>query len=86
MSVPLSDEPDNHLKHTGLDDGGLLVVADLAASATGGLDGLDDTKGLVISDLAEDDVLAIEPVGDDGGDEELRAIATEMLVWLLERG
>ena len=51
---------------------------DLLAWTTGSraerLDGLDDLKGLVISDLAEDDVLAIEPAGDDGGDEELRAV------------
>jgi len=30
---------------------------------------------LLISDLAEDDVLAIEPAGDYGGDEELGAVA-----------
>jgi len=62
------------LQLAALDDGGLLVVVDFAASGTGGLESLDDVQGGVVSDLAEDDVLAIEPGGDDGGDEELRAV------------
>jgi hypothetical protein len=37
--------------------------------------------GLDIGDLTEDDVLAIEPRGDDGGDEELGAVAR----WMLDR-
>lgn len=32
---------------------------------------------LLISHLAKDDVLAIEPAGDDGGDEELGAVASK---------
>ena len=58
-----------------LDNGGLLVVVDLAGAGAGGLEGLDNVQGLLVGDLAEDDVLAIEPAGDDGGDEELRAVA-----------
>lgn len=56
-------------------DGGLLVELNLATVITGGLDGLDNSERSVISNLAEDDVLAIEPRGDDGGDEELGAVA-----------
>jgi hypothetical protein len=58
-----------------LDNGWLLVVVDLAAAAAGGLESLDNVQGLLISDLTEDDVLAIQPSGDDGGDEELRTVA-----------
>jgi hypothetical protein len=32
-------------------------------------------KGLLISNFAEDHVLAIEPAGNNGGNEKLRAIA-----------
>jgi len=35
---------------------------------------------LLISHLAEDDMLAIEPAGDNSSDEELRAIAVEGIV------
>jgi len=48
---------------------------DLAASTASSLESLDDVQGLFIGDLAEDDVLAIEPAGDDGSNEELRAVA-----------
>lgn len=64
-----------NLQLSGLDNGGLLVVLDLAGVVTSGLDGLDDVHRLGVSNLAEDDVLAIEPAGDDGGDEELGAVA-----------
>jgi len=63
-----------HLLFTRLDNGWLLVVVDLATAASGGLEGLDDSQGLLVSNLAEDAVLAIEPAGNDGGDEELRTI------------
>jgi hypothetical protein len=58
-----------------LDNGGLLVVVDLSGAGAGGLEGLDDVERLLVGDLAEDDVLAIEPAGHDGGDEELGAVA-----------
>jgi hypothetical protein len=58
-------------------DGGLDVGADRAGAGTESLDLADNLHGSIISDLAEDDVLAIEPRGDDGGDEELRAVAEE---------
>lgn len=58
-----------------LDNGGLLVVVDLSGAGAGSLEGLDNVQGLLVSDLAEDDVLAIEPAGDDGGNEELGAVA-----------
>ena len=48
---------------------------DLAAAAASGFDGLDDLEGGVVGNFTEDDVLAIEPAGHDGGDEELGAVA-----------
>jgi hypothetical protein len=35
---------------------------------------------LIISNLTKDDMLAIEPAGDDSGDEELRAVAVGTIV------
>ena len=60
---------------TAADDGGLDVGADRAGGAAESLDGLDNVHGLLVCDFAEDDVLAVEPAGDDGGDEELGSIA-----------
>ena len=57
------------------DNGGLLVELHLATVVTSGLEGLDNAERLLIGNLAKDDVLAIEPAGDDGGDEELRTVA-----------
>jgi len=68
-----------HLQLARLDDGWLLGVVDLAGAGAGGLNGADDVHGLVVSDLAEDDVLAVQPAGDDGGDEELGAVAWGIL-------
>ena len=45
----------------------MIVISSLQA--------LDNPHRLLIGDLAENDVLAIEPRGDDSGDEELRAVA-----------
>jgi hypothetical protein len=59
------------LQLAGLLDGDGL--SGLAAGGADALDGLDDVKAL--DDLAEDNVLAIEPRGLDGADEELRAVA-----------
>jgi hypothetical protein len=66
-----------YLLLTGLDDGRGVLVLDRARVAAASLDGPDDALGLgiVIGDLAEDDVLAVQPGGDDGGDEELGAVA-----------
>lgn len=60
---------------TAVDDGGLDIGTDGTGGGTETLDLLDNVHGLGISDLAEDDVLAIEPRGDNGGDEELGAVA-----------
>jgi hypothetical protein len=60
--------------NTGGVNGGRLAVLDLAGIAAGRLDRLDDPHGLGVGHLAEDDVLAVEPGGDDGGNEELRAV------------
>ena len=71
---PPNKLPDN-LQLSGFDNGGLLVVLHLATVVTSSFEGLDNAERLVIGNLAEDDVLAIEPAGYDGGDEELRAVA-----------
>ena len=53
-----------------------VLVLDRATARAASLDTLDDPLRLCIAvrDLAEDDVAAVEPGGDDGGDEELRAV------------
>jgi hypothetical protein len=63
------------LSLTAVNDGGLGSGADGAGRGAKGLKLLHDLHGGVISNLAEDDVLAIEPRGDNGGDEELGAVA-----------
>jgi hypothetical protein len=63
------------LAGTAVDNGGLELVFDLAGTRASGLELFDDLQALVVCNLAEDDVLAIEPGGDHGGDEELRAVA-----------
>jgi len=64
----------DHLQGTRGINGGSLRVLDLASIRTSGFDRLDDPHGLVVSNLAENDVLAIEPGGDDSCDEELGSI------------
>ena len=71
----LSSQRLANLQNTGGDNGGLLVVLDLSAARASSLESLDDVHGLIISNLAKDDVLAIEPASDDGGDEKLGAVA-----------
>lgn len=63
------------LQDTAVLDSGLGAGLDSTGSATNRLEGLDDLHGLVVTDLTENDVLSIEPAGDDSGDEELRAVA-----------
>lgn len=60
----------------GGDGGRAVLVLDGAAGGAAGLDALDDAHGLgvAVGHLAEDDVAAVEPLGLDGGDEELRAV------------
>jgi len=62
------------LQDTRLDNGWLLVVVDLAGTRASSLESLDNVQGLLVSDLTEDNVLAIQPAGDNGGDEELGAV------------
>ena len=52
--------------------GDLYLGAGLAAAATDGFHRSYDVHTL--GDFAEHDVLAVEPRGDDGGDEELGAV------------
>jgi hypothetical protein len=66
-----------NLQLSSLDNGRLLVECNLTAATASGLKGLDDGQRFIVSDLAEDDVLAIEPAGDHGGDEELGSVAIE---------
>lgn len=63
------------LQDTGGGDGGAGLVLNLAVITTGSLKSSNNVHGPVVSDLAEDDVAAVQPGGDDGGDEELRAVA-----------
>jgi len=62
---------------TALGDGWrAILVPDRAAACTASLDALDHAhgRGVALRDLAEDDVALVQPGGDDGGDEELRAV------------
>lgn len=68
------------LQLTGLLDLGLLAVLDGTAAGASSFKSLDDVKGLFISDLTEDNVAAVEPRGDDGGDEELGAVAVTVSI------
>ena len=67
-----------HLLPTRTNDGNRS--AQLAGLTAQGLDLLDDLEGVGVSNLAEDDVLAVQPRGDDGGDEELRSVAIQLSV------
>ena len=69
------------LNDTALDDGGLLGVLDGTAAGSGGLKGLDNAQALVVGNLAKDNVAAIEPRGNNSGDEELRTVA---IIWLVK--
>ena len=61
-----------HLQLAGVGNGDGLLGG--AAGGTDALDGLDNVETL--DDLAENDVLAVQPRGLDGTDEELRSIGT----------
>lgn len=63
------------LQLAGGGDGGALGVLDSTAAGASSLKGPDDVHGLGVGHLAEDDVATVEPGGDDGGDEELGAVA-----------
>jgi hypothetical protein len=68
----------NHLSPAlaGVDDCRGRLVLDGASVGASGLDRLDNLLRVVtVSNFAEDDVLAVEPGGHDGGDEELGAVA-----------
>lgn len=66
-----------HLQLTRFGNGGWLLVLDRAAAGPAGLNGADNLHGLDVAfgNAAKDDVLAIEPRGDNGGDEELGSVA-----------
>ena len=63
------------LQFAGCGNGGFILVSDLAGLATSGFDGFHNSQRLVVCDFAKDDVLAVEPAGDNGGDEELGTVA-----------
>ena len=50
------------------------AALDLTTAGALGLDLPHELLAVLVSDLAEDDVLAVQPAGDDGGDEELGAV------------
>lgn len=56
-------------------NGGRVFVFDRAGAGPGSFDGFYNVERLLVCDFAEDDMLAIKPAGDDGGDEELGSIA-----------
>ena len=56
---------------TTVNNGGLEVQLDLPSAGTSLLELCHDLHAFSIGNLTEDDVLAIQPGGDDGGDEEL---------------
>lgn len=62
-------------RSTTVNDGRLEVELDLTSARASSLKSLDDIHALLVCNLTEDDVFAIEPGGNDGGDEELRAVA-----------
>lgn len=55
-------------------------MVDLSGAGASGLETLDDLQRLLVGNLSKDDVLAIQPAGDDGGDKELGAVARGLLV------
>ena len=57
------------------DNGGALAVLDSTTLRASSLKSSDDVQRLLVSNLTEDDVAAVEPRGDDGGDEELGTVA-----------
>ena len=59
-----------------IDDNRLEGVFDLSSARASAFESLDDLQAVGVCNLAEDDVLAIEPGSNDGGDEELGAVAT----------
>lgn len=68
------------------DDGGAFVVFDGAALGPSSLEGFDDVHGLLVGDLAENDVSAVEPGGDNSGDEELGAVSGQSESAAIYRG
>lgn len=65
---------------TRVNNGRLELQVDLTSAGASLLELRDNLHALSVSNLAKDDVLSIEPGGDDGGDEELGTIAVKMLV------
>ena len=65
----------SNLQLTSVNDGGLDIGAHGTSVAAESLDLLDDLHGFLVGDLTEDNVLAVEPRGHNGGDEELGAVA-----------
>lgn len=68
-------EKSSDLLGTRVDNGRLELQVDLTSTGASLLEFANDLQAFGISNLAKDDVLAIEPRGDDGGDEELRSVA-----------
>ena len=63
--------PFSQSKLSGFDDGWRVRILNFAVAAASSFDGLHHAQGLVVADFAEDDVLAVKPAGDHGGNEKL---------------
>jgi len=62
------------LLSTAVDNGRLECQLDLTSTGTDFLEVLDNLHAVLVGNLAKDNVLAIQPGSDDGGDEELGAV------------
>lgn len=68
-----------HLECTTVGDGGLRVMLDGATAGTNSLESLHNIHTRLVSHLAENDVAAVQPRGNHGGDKELGTVAMWML-------
>jgi len=64
----------NLLQDSAIDDSRLLVVWDGSKFSAGGFDSFNVFLRLFVGNLTEDDVTAVKPGRNDGGDEELGAV------------
>jgi hypothetical protein len=80
VPYPRRTEGGRSLENARVDNGGwAILVLDGARVGADSLNSLDNLVRLHVTrnDFAKDDVLVVQPRGDDGGDEELGAVAVE---------
>jgi hypothetical protein len=68
------------LASTTVDDGGLELQLDLSGAAASGLKLLDNLHAGFICNFSKDNMFAIEPGSDDGGDEELGTVSAKDVI------